>query len=173
VQGQVPAGGNNKGWFVNFSRNQVDAVTTTAFDDCSLVSVGIANPVQPNTSVVVDSISLYNGRLAAGNPIAVHQGYERLEGGNQIVTYVNLRTPFRISAMAQVTLKIKLIAPQAGAQTQGCEIYRGNPFNRPDMWKGSDELLWEFEETTRAGEGELLNGQNNLSGPILAFIYRH
>ena len=173
VQEQVPAGGNNKGWFVNFSRNQVDAVTITAFDNCSLVSVGIANPVQPNTSVVVDSISLYNGRLAAGSPTAIHQGYEQLEGGNQIVTYINLSTPFRISAMAQVTLKIKLIAPQAGAQTQGCEIYRGNPFNRPDMWCGSDELMWEFEETTRAGEGELLNGQNNLSGPILAFIYRH
>lgn len=170
---QSPSGGNNKGWFVNFSRNQVEAVTMTAFDSCLLVSIGIANPVERDKVVVVESIALYNGRVGTGNTVAVHQAYDRLEGGNQLITYVNLHTPFPIPGMSPMTLKIKLIAPPANPPIQGCEIYRGNPFERPDMCSGSDELLWEFEETTRVNEGETMNGQNNLSGPILAFIYKH
>jgi len=171
AQGEV--GGNNKGWFVNFARNQVDAVTMTTFDNCFLVSIGIANPVERDKAVIVESIVLYNGRAGAGNPVAVHQAYDRLEGGNQVISYVNLRSPFQLPAMAPMTLKIRLIAPPANPPIQGCEIYRGNPFNRPDMWEGSDGLLWEFEETTKVADGEMANGQNNLSGPILALIYRH
>jgi len=171
AQGEV--GGNNKGWFVNFARNQVDAVTMTTFDNCLLVSIGIANPVERDKAVIVESIVLYNGRAGAGNPVAVHQAYDRLEGGNQVITYVNLRSPFQLPAMAPMTLKIRLVAPAANPPIQGCEIYRGNPFNRPDMWEGSDGLLWEFEETTKVADGEMANGQNNLSGPILALIYRH
>jgi len=168
-----PAVTNNKGWFYNFSKNQVEAVTISTFDACRLVAVGMANPISPDHMAVVESVSLYNGKAATGNPVAVHQGNEQLQGGNQLLTYINLRSPFNIPAFSPVTLKIKLVAPPANPPIIGFDLYRGNPFNRPETWAGSDELVWEFEETSRMGEGEMANGQNNLSGPILVFIYQH
>jgi len=168
-----PAVSNNKGWFYNFSKNQVEAVTMTLFDSCRLVAVGISNPIRPEHIAVVQSISLYSGKAATGNPVATHQGNEQLQGGNQVITYVHLRNPFNIPALSPVTLKIKLVAPPANPPITGFELYRGNPYNRPDAWVGSDALIWDFEETSKIGEGEMANGQNNLSGPILAFIYQH
>ena len=168
-----PAVTNNKGWFYNFAKNQVEAVTISTFDACRLVALGMANPISPDHMAVVESISLYNGKAATGNPVAVHQGNEQLQGGNQLLIYINLRSPFNIPAFSPVTLKIKLVAPPANPPTIGFDLYRGNPFNRPDTWAGSDGFVWDFEETSRMGEGEMANGQNNLSGPILAFIYQH
>jgi hypothetical protein len=162
---------NNKGWYVNFSRNQVDAVTISIFDSCRLVAIGLANPISPDQVAIVESVSLYSGISASGTLIAVHQGNEQLLGGNQLITYITLRTPFVIPACSKATLKIKLVS--ANPAVTGLETYRGNPFNRPEFWMGSDGLIWDFEETIRAGDGETMNGQNNLSGPILAFIYQH
>lgn len=143
----------------------------TVLDSCKLESIGVANPVEPNRVAIMESVSLYNGKFAVGNPIAVHRGGEQLIGGNQVVTYINLRPAFQLPAMVPMTLKIKMITQLTNPPTQGFEIYRGNPYDRPDIWFGSDDLLWEFDETTRVGEGETVNGQNNLSGPLLVFIY--
>ena len=163
---------NNKGWCINFAKNHVDAVTMTVFDTCKLVGLGLANPVNPTDVAMVESVSLYSGRRAAGNSMAVHQGYELLQGGNQLITYFYLQTPFVIPAFNPVTLKVKIVSAPSNPST-GVIFYRGSPYQRPDTWCGSDGLTWDFEDTPEAGAGETVNGQNNLSGPILAFVYQH
>jgi hypothetical protein len=163
---------NNKGWFITFAKNHVDAITMTMFDTCRLVGLGIANPVNPNDVAMVESVSLYSGRKAAGNLMANHQGYELLQGGNQLLTYFYLQTPFVIPAFSPVTLKVKIVSAPSNPST-GVVLYRGNPYQRPETWSGTDGLTWEFDNTDEAGVGETTNGQNNLSGPILAFIYQH
>jgi hypothetical protein len=142
------------------------------FDTCRLVGLGIANPVNPNDVAMVESVSLYSGRKAAGNLMANHQGYELLQGGNQLLTYFYLQTPFVIPAFSPVTLKVKIVSAPSNPST-GVVLYRGNPYQRPETWSGTDGLTWEFDNTDEAGVGETTNGQNNLSGPILAFIYQH
>jgi len=162
---------NNKGYFYDFSRNQVEAVTIFTFDTCRLVAVGMANPTSPEHMAVVEYVCLYDGTAATGNPTAVHQGNELLQGGDQPLTYINLPESFIIPQTSKVTLKIKLVAPPSYIPIIGFELYRGNPFDRPDVWEGSDGLIWEFDKTLKLGNGETANGFNNLGGPILSFIY--
>jgi hypothetical protein len=164
---------NNKGWSVNCARNQVEAVTMIAFDTCHLVGVGIANPINAGTVAIVDSVSLYNGKTATGQPVAVHRGMDQLRGGSQQVTFVTFAEPFAIPAMTTLTLKVKLVAPPSNPSITSLELYRGNPYNRPDLCIGTDDLLWEFEETKKVGEGEMTTGENTRSGPILALLYQH
>jgi len=163
---------NNKGWLCDFTRNQVEAVTITALISYRLMTVGIANPINPGDVAVVESLSLYEGKAATGNPIAVHQGYELLQGGDQVLTYVTLSSPFNIPA-SPVTLKIKLVPLPSNPPITDFELYRGNPYTRPEVWVGTDGLIWNFEETTVVDSNETMNRQKNLSGPILALIYKH
>jgi hypothetical protein len=163
---------NNKGWFVSYSKNHVDAITMSVLETCYLVEIGIANPTKPGDIAILESVRLYDGRKAAGKPIAVHRGLEQLQGGNQLLTYIHLSEPFILPSCTQVTLKIKLIAPPSYSTVYGIELYNGNYYNRPEIWLGTDGQLWEFSDPTQVEEGESENGQNSISGPILAFIYR-
>jgi len=136
----------------------VEAVTISTFDACRLVALGMANPISPDHMAVVESVSLYNGKIATGNSIAVHQGNERLQGGDQPLTFEHLRSPFNIPVFSAVTLKIKLVGPPSYIPIIGFELYRGNPFDRPDVWTGDDELIWDFDKTLKLGKEETSNG---------------
>jgi len=165
-----PSVTNNHGWVVKFSKNQVEAVTLVVFEACRLVGVGIANPINPGQIAIVESISLYNGNTATGNPIAVHQGREQLQGCYELLTYLYFSRPFALPATTPVTLKVKLVP--SNPSVTSIDLYRGNPYERPDLCLGTDGLLWDFEETVKVGVGETIKGNHSKSGPILAFVYQ-
>ena len=76
-----------------------------------------------------------------------------------------------MAAITKYTIKLKITPPQGMREL--LMVYRGNPFERPEFWAGTDNTVWEFEETKELEAGEEINGQNNFTGPILRFFYTH
>lgn len=178
MQRVLPAQGEaisrfNRGWTYSFAAiQQVEVLTMVVAEDCDVVSIGFANPVEADQMAFVESVSLYKGRNAADSLVEVHQGYEQLAGGRQVLSYIHLRTPFRLPAHLPMTIKVKLGIP-ASSPITSLLLYRGNPFDRPDIWRGSDGLCWEFKETEGIRQDETRRSLSSVSGPILRFIYKY
>lgn len=161
----------NRGWTYDLTRNQVEVLTMTVEEDCELLGIGFANPVKADEVAFVESVSLYKGRNARDNLIARHEGFEQIAGGGEVLSYIHFRTAFPLFAKTAMTLKVKL-ASQANPLVASLLLYRGNPFARPDVWRGRDLLVWTFEDTQEVGPGEVRRTINSGSGPILRLIYK-
>lgn len=159
---------NQRGWYQTVGRNQVEAMVFITSDNLQLVGVSIAAPTSQTQASIVDFVNIYRNRDTKVPPAYSHRGRERIQGGNLLLGDVRFAQPFPVIAGQQYSLKIKL----SGNPEAAYETYRGNPFERPDIWITDDGVLWEFEECTLVEPTEYLNGQNNLSGPILRLIYR-
>ena len=162
---------DNRGWGINANANQVEAMTFLCSEKVKLIGLGIANPFKPDVTATLQFIKIYAGTLARGNPTFAQTPNLQLSGGNSILTYYNFPTPCPVNPNVFYCLKLKIV-PSAG----GREIimYRGNSFERPDIWAGSDYAVWDFDEVQNAQlEAGEVTGQNNLTGPILRFIYTH
>jgi len=162
----------NRGWTYDFTRNQVEVLTMTVQEDCDLLSIGFANPVRAEHMAFVKSVSLYKGRKAVDSLVARHEGYEQIAGGRDVLSYIHFRTPFPLPAYTAMTLKVELAVPQTHPPVTRLLLYRGNPFTRPDVWRGRDRLEWTFEDTQEVGPGEVRRTSSSLSGPILRLVYR-
>ena len=159
---------NQRGWSQTYGRNQVEAVIFTSSEPVKLFGISVAAPVERNQTSIVEFVNLYRGRDTKQQPAYSHRGRERIEGGNQMMADIRFSQPFPIAPYTPYSLKMKL----SGEPAASYETYRGNPFDRPEFWFGLDGSLWEFEECTLVDPTEYLNGQNNLSGPMLRFLYR-
>ena len=159
---------NQRGWYQTHDKNQVEAMVFVTSENLLLLGVSIAAPTSQINASIVDFVNIYRNRDTRVPPTYSHRGRERIQGGNQLLGDVRFAQPFQVMAGQQYSLKIKL----SGDPNTAYETYRGNPFERPDIWITDDGVLWEFEECTLVEPGEYLNGQNNLSGPILRLIYR-
>lgn len=160
---------NNCGWGISTVKNQVEAMIFTCYDNVKLTGLGISNPIKPGVNATLQFVKIYAGSNARGSPMFTQTPNLQLSGGNSLITYYNFSNPFSVNGGAKYTIKLK-IAPPAGLRE--LILYRGNPFERPDFWAGSDFTMWEFEEGMNPEEGEILAGQNNLAGPILRFFYK-
>ena len=160
---------NNCGWGVSTVKNQVEAMIFTCYDSVKLTGLGISNPIKPGVNATLQFVKIYAGSNARGAAMFTTTPNLQLSGGNSLITYYNFPSPFSVNGSVKYTIKLK-IAPPAGPRE--LLLYRGNPFERPDFWSGSDFTMWEFEEGMNPEEGEILAGQNNLAGPILRFFYK-
>lgn len=160
--------GNQRGWFQTQGRNQVEAMNFVATENLLLVGVSLAAPLNPQQNCRVDFVNLYRGKDTRGQPTYSHRGGEIITGGNKILSDIRFSQSFQVLAGQMYSMKVKFSGDPPGSY----ETYRGNPFDRPDVWFSEDGILWEFEECNLVEPSEYLNGQNNLSGPILRLIYR-
>jgi hypothetical protein len=141
----------------------------TCSDNVKLTGLGISNPIKPGVTATLQFVKIYAGSNARGSPMFTQTPNLQLSGGNSLITYYNFPNPFSVNEGVKYTIKLK-IAPPAGLRE--LILYRGNPFERPDFWAGSDFTMWGFEEGMNPEEEEILAGQNNLAGPILRFFYK-
>jgi len=162
---------NNRGWTVAINKNQVEIMTFTSYDSVKLNGVGISNPVKPNITATLAFIKIYTRTTGKGTPAFTQTPNLTLPGGNSIITHYNFTAPYSVAAFTKYTIKLKIAPPQGLREPM--MVYRGNPFERPELSAGSDKTMWEFEDTKEMEAGEEANGQNNLSGPILRFFYTH
>lgn len=162
---------NSRGWNIVPDKNQVEAMIFTSFESVKLTGVGISNPVKPNITATLTFIKIYAGTIARGAPVFTQTPNLPLPGGNSILTHYNFTSPFTVAASAKYTIKLKIAPPQGSRELM--MVYRGNPFERPEFWAGTDNTVWEFEDTKELEAGEEINGQNNFTGPILRFFYTH
>jgi len=162
--------GNNKAWGVNFEKKQVEVFSFNAHAAAYLIGLTLATPLDPGVVVLVESLVVYQGSKGRGFSLFSMQGSEGLEGGYSVCQDVFFPAPFKVKPYTQYTLKIK-IRPPPGSNDKSCYIYRGSPYQRPDVWIGSDATLWEFGAVDEVEQGEYVSGQGNLSGPVLRLYY--
>lgn len=162
---------NNRGWNVAIDKNQVEAMTFTSYESVKLTGVGISNPVKAGITATLTFIKIYAGTTGKGSPVFTQTPNLALPGGNNVLTHYNFTAPFTVAALNKYTIKLKIAPPQGLREPM--MVYRGNPFERPEVWVGSDEVVWEFEDMKEMEAGEEANGQNNFTGPILRFFYSH
>ena len=154
-------------WRQSRQLNQVEAVVFSCSEAVALVGVCLSVPIDPRQISVLDWVRLYRGVEGSGRTYTEVTAGKRLNGGNHILHPVLFPTPYPISACTMYTMKLKFL----GDPDRDFDMYRGNPYDKPEIWLGSEGSLWEFEECVVVDESECLNGQNNISGPILQFLY--
>jgi hypothetical protein len=159
----------NRGWIIKPEINQVEVMTFAVFENIKLTGVGIANPIKPDFTATLIFIKIYVGNTARGAPAFVETPNLPLSSGNHVLSHYDFATPFSVTSYARYTIKLK-IAPPQGMLTP-MMLYRGNPFEKSEIWVGSDNTVWEFGDTQDVEEGELITGKNILTGPILRFLY--
>ncbi len=163
--------GNNRGWSLNFQKNQVEVFSFVVPESVYLVGITLATPVNAGVVVLVQSITIYLGTRGCGKPAFSQLTDTQLVGSCDAVSAdVFLQNPFRIMPATQYTLKINL-RPAPGATESYANVYRGSPYKRPEVWIGNDGVLWEFAEVRDVEPGEFVSGQGNFSGPVLRFYY--
>lgn len=162
--------GNNRAWSLNYTRKQVEVFSFTVHAAVYLKGLTLATPLVPEAVVIIESIAIYQGKRGRGSPLFSMSGSRTLEGGNFVCTDVFFPNLFRVAPCSQYTLKIKLRPPPGSKQTMD-HIYRGSPYQRPDVWIGSDGVVWDFEAVDEVELEEYVSGQGNLSGPVLRFYY--
>jgi hypothetical protein len=160
---------NNRGWYLNPNKNQVEVLTFSLFDSILLTGLTLSTPIAPGVVVIVDCLTIHLGS-GKGQAVFSNPGGQELSGGNQICEDLFFQSPFQVRACTQYTLKIKLRVVR-GPVNEQMMLYRGCPYDRPEVWEGSDGLIWNLEETTELNDGEYSSGQGDLSGPVLRLYY--
>jgi len=155
---------SNKGWFVDQRKNPVETIILGSFQRVNLLGFMFSCPAEPNTPVIIDSIKIYDGDTARGEPKYAESNVAVL-GGNTVAQDVVLAQPYQFEG--QCTVKVKLSCVRAGLFV----LFRGNSFERPDLWFSSCGDAWEFNECRELDPGEYPNGQCNTCGPFLRFYY--
>ena len=162
--------GNNKGWFVSFLRNQVEVFTFVAASPVQLQGLTLTTPLVQAEVVLVNYITIHQGPNVQYPIVFTHSCGEQLVGGNTVCMDIFFQTPFYVAACTEYTLKVKL-GPNPYAPQNSTVLYRGSPYKRPEIWLGSDGILWDFKESVDVEPSEFNSGQGNLSGPVLRFYY--
>ena len=159
---------NQMGWKHVAGMGQVEALVFTATEGVTLLGFALGVPVDPQQSSILLSLRLYRGDSATGSSFHELSSTQRLRGGPHLLFPVLFPSPYTLQAYQRYTVKIRF----QGDPDQDFEMYKGNPYEKPEIWVGEDCTIWEFEECLSVEKNEYLNGQNNLSGPILRMIYR-
>lgn len=163
--------GNNRGWSLNFQKNQVEVFSLVVQEPVYLVGLTLATPVNVGHVVLVESIAIYLNTRGHGKPVFSQLIGRQLVGSiDSVSADVFLQNPFRIVPTTQYTLKIKM-QPAPGTSESYAIVYRGSPYKRPDVWIGNDYVIWEFGEVRDVEPGETVSGQGHFSGPVLRFYY--
>jgi hypothetical protein len=154
-------------WRQSSQVNQVEVVTFMCTEATNLLGFAIAVPIDEKQISILDWARIYKGTEAIGRLYTEVAAGKRINGGFHILSAVLFAVPYPILSYEHYSLKLKFI----GDPDRDYDTYRGNPYDKPEIWLGSDGTIWEFEECLVVERDECLNGQNNLSGPILQFIY--
>lgn len=154
-------------WRQSSRENQVEAVTFMCTEPVSLLGLALAVPIDRKQVAVLDWVRIYKGTEAVGSVYTEVAAGKRLSGGPHVLSAVLFLSAYPIQPYEHYSLKLKFV----GDPPRDYDTYRGNPYDKPDIWLGPDGAIWEFEECLVVEGGECLNGQNNLSGPILQFLY--
>lgn len=165
--------GNFRGYTVDFSVNQVEAISFTIFANTNIGGIGLANPVDAGNQVTVEWVKIYLGDAASGLPRMTTLAFPRLlTGASGVLTNLLFQEEFQASAMATYTIKVKLTGQSPNNKML---FYRGNHLTRCVNAKGSkdkDGDPWEFIQTAGFDKGERCTGQHFITGPILRILYR-
>jgi len=162
--------GNFKGYTVDFSVNQVEAISFTVYADANIGGIGLANPVDAGSQTTVEWVKFYLGNDTSGLPRLTTLAFPRvLTGASGVLTNLLFQEEFQVSAMASYTIKMKLTG-QSSDNTM--LFYRGNHLSRCEEQVGSRGDAWEFMQTIGVEKGERCPGQHFITGPILRILYR-
>ena len=133
----------------------------------SFLGLTVAVPIDKKQMAVLDWVRLYKGNDAVGLGYVEVAAGKRLNGGPHVLSTVLFQASYPIQPYEHYSMKLKFV----GDPERDYDTYRGNPYDKPDIWLGSDGAIWEFEECLVVERSEVLNGQNNHNGPILQFLY--
>ena len=154
-------------WHQSSRENQVEAVTFMCTETVSFLGLTVAVPIDKKQMAVLDWVRLYKGNDAVGLGYVEVAAGKRLNGGPHVLSTVLFQASYPIQPYEHYSMKLKFV----GDPERDYDTYRGNPYDKPDIWLGSDGAIWEFEECLVVERSEVLNGQNNHNGPILQFLY--
>ena len=169
--------GIRKGYTIDFSANQVEAISFCCFTDAVIGGIGFANPVDAGDSATIEWVKIYAGQTALGLPRLQTAAFPReLTGASGVLTNLLFQEEFPITATNYYTIKVKLTGQKPDNKML---FYRGNHLTRWESPTGSRENpqkgigdTWEFVLTEGADKGEKCTGQHFVTGPILRILYR-
>ena len=154
-------------WYVGKYKNQVEALTFRCFKTVILIGIGLANPLDPERVIIVDSVGLYTGAKAEGSYHHCECCTKELRGPS-VVTDIYFAEGVAVQQEEAYTLKLKL---QGATQQEQVALYHGNHIGRFEDGQSSDGTAWCFEHTLAVKPGERNSGQHDLISPILRLIY--
>lgn len=158
---------SNKGWYVDQRKNPVETIILGSFQRVNLLGFLFSCPAEANTPVIIDFIKIYDGDTAFGEPKYAENHVALLAGGITVAQDVMLAQPYPFEG--QCTVKVKLSCETAPVFV----LFRGNSFERPELWFSDCGDSWEFGECRSLDPGEYPNGQCNTCGPFLRFYYNN
>lgn len=159
------------GFTVNFSYNQVEAITFMPMADAVIGGITLANPVSSEDQASIEWVKLYLSSTAAGEYRYCMQGYPKvLIGGKGVMTNILLDEEVPVSAYSVYTFKLKLTGKKEPDNKM--VFYRGNHLTGYVNAIGSRDDAWEFSQTLGFDSEDRCLGKHFQTGPILRILYR-
>lgn len=150
-----------KPWVIDIERNQIEAVVFKCNTNIILYGIGLGQALN-RTETYIELLEIRAGKSLVEGPAYYKESQQYAFDHKFLIQDIIFSSPVEIKSEVFFNLKIKI---------KGEMLRRGNPFDLKEVQAGSDGSIFEFAEPENIGDF-FVNGQHDINGPILKFIYQ-